>query len=186
MAEALSRPAWVAVTVLWGAVQVLVVVGALFGGAVAGTAVTWELLPALTGVRSGVVGLPIGALAGLVTGFVVTHNARGWLRAARLRRLRRTGTRADARVVGLDRRYRVGARGGSSTTYTMVLRWTDPRGTHECARRFRFVGAFRTGDTGFATRYATGRTVPVAYRPGRPARAVLDIPYAPVLADLLP
>lgn len=175
-----------AVTVLWGAVQVLVVAGAMFGGAVAGTGVTWELLPALTGVRPGVAGLPIGALAGLVVGFVVTHHARGWLRTARLRRLRRTGTCADARVVRLDRRHRVGPHGGSSTTYTMLLRWTDPGGTHECARRFRFIGAFRTGDTGFAMRYAIGRTVPVAYRPGRPARAVVDIPYAPMLADLLP
>jgi hypothetical protein len=187
VAETLSRRARAAVTVVWGLAQLAVVAGALFAGAVAGAGVTWDLLPALTGVRPGVVGLPIGTLAGVAAGVAVTHNARGWLRTARLRHLRRRGTHADARVVRLDRRCRAGPRGGSTTTHTMVVRWADRRGTHECGRRFRFIGAFRSGgDAGFATRYAVGATVPVAYRPERPARAVLDIPYAPMLADLLP
>ncbi|GAA4212224.1 DUF3592 domain-containing protein [Actinocatenispora rupis] len=177
------RPVRVAVTATWAGVLVALVAGALFGGMVAGAWVSWDLLPALLGVRPGVAGLPVGAAAGLAAGFTVGHRTRGWVRVLRLHLLRRNGTHADARVTRVERRHRHTARGGSTTAYTVVVGWVDRDGAQGCVRHFRFLG---DGDPRFPALLRTGATVRVAYRAGRAARAVLDVPYAPVLADLLP
>lgn len=178
-----GRTAWWAVAAAWGLVQVAMCVAGLFWGGVAGASVTWTLLPHWLGIRPTVAGLPVGFLLGLAAALAISHYARTWVQRARLRLLRRRGTTVTAQVAQLHRTYRYTARGGGSTSYRMDLHWTDPDGTlYRLARHYRFYGR---GPSGFEQACGTGAAVTLAYPPGRPGRAVVDVRYAPAMADLL-
>jgi hypothetical protein len=96
----------------------------------------------------------------------------------RLRLWRGCDTSATASVVWRDRRYTAGSKGGSSTLYTVYLSWPDCERTGE--RQYRFYG---DGPDDFAARTRLGATLPIRYPAGRPHRFIVDIPYAPTMAD---
>ncbi|MEV0398989.1 DUF3592 domain-containing protein [Actinoallomurus sp. NPDC050550] len=177
------RRAWWAVSIGWGLLQLVILALCLFWGGVAGVSVTWSLLPHLLGIRHSVNGLAVGFLTGLAVGLIINHKARMWVRRARLRRLRRRGSRATARVAAVDRQHR-SVRGSKSTSYVVRLQWIDPatRTGYRCRRWYRFAGS---GSAAFEKACSTGAEVTVWFPPGRPSRAVVDIPFAPVMADLL-
>ncbi|GAB3982460.1 hypothetical protein GCM10029978_086220 [Actinoallomurus acanthiterrae] len=178
------RKTWWAVGIGWGVLQPVILALCLFWGGVVGVSVTWSLLPTLLGIRSSVFGLPFGFLTGLAVGLTINHKARMWVQRARLRRLRKRGHRATARVAAVDRRYRYNPKGPGSTSYVVRLEWIDPEtgSGHRCRRWYRFTGK---GSAAFERACSTGAEVTVRYPPGRASRAVVDIPFAPVMADLL-
>jgi hypothetical protein len=96
----------------------------------------------------------------------------------RVRWLRRNGTEATATVTKFASKYVVGGRGGSLTYYTVHVSW---HGT-EHERRFRFWGR---GSPTFERICARRRAVTVRFTQRHPDRFVLDIPYAPTMADLI-
>ncbi|GAA4625374.1 hypothetical protein GCM10023196_029250 [Actinoallomurus vinaceus] len=177
------RGSWWAVCIGWGLLQPVILALCVFWGGVAGVSVTWTLLPRLLGIRPGVGGLAVGFLAGLTVGLTINHKARMWVQRARLHRLRKRGSKATARVAAVDRRYR-STRGSSSTSYVVRLQWIDPEtGTgYRCRRWYRFSGK---GSTAFEQACSTGAEVTVWFPPGWASRAVVDLPFTPVMADVL-
>lgn len=165
----------------------IVVVGAVLiaAGAVGGTYVSWNLLPHLFGTREEVYGLPVGTLAGIVAAFWFAHMGRRWVLRARLRRLRSGGVRTTATIQNIRTEFQVGSRGGGNTTYHLTLCWTDPfSGVRYVLRRrrYRFFG---TAGSATFEKACAAREIPVLYPPHRPWRLVADIPFAPIMADLL-
>jgi hypothetical protein len=116
----------------------------------------------------------VGACGGLLLGVTVCQRASGWVQRYRMRRLRRRGTSAVARVERLDLRQTSGR--GATSRYTVRVRWDGFSG----ARTYRFDGH---GKPEFAALTATGSTVTVRYPPGRPRRFVIDVPYAAGMVD---
>jgi hypothetical protein len=179
-----GRAAWYTVGLAWGLVQLVILVLCLYAGGIAGAYLTWVLLPHLLGIRPGVVGLAIGFPGGVAGGIAVNHNARMWVQRLRLRRLRTRGTSATAKVANLSERYVSNPRGGGVTYYTVELRWTDPvTGTrYRHQRKYRFLGR---GSPAFEKTCAKRTELTVRYPLGRPSLVVIDIPFAPAMADLL-
>jgi hypothetical protein len=78
----------------------------------------------------------------------------------------------------VERRYRNYGRGGSGTIYTVTVQWAR----HQGRRRYPFRG---TGSDRFTTVCHHGAVVVVRHPAGAPDRFVLDIPFAPVMEDLV-
>jgi hypothetical protein len=67
-------------------------------------------------------------------------------------------------------------------SYVVLVRWRDLAGEHVGERAYRF----RTRSTDdFLARLTDGRPVIVRYPRAEPRRFVIDIPYAPSMADFL-
>jgi hypothetical protein len=123
-------------------------------------------------------------LAGIAAALVASHRARGWLMRLRLRGLRVRGVQANAVVVTCDWDMSSG-RGLAIARYTVLVRWVDPAAgvPRQGSRRYHFVGL---GSPGFEAACPHGAIVPVLYPPSRPSRFIIDVPFAPVMADIAP
>ncbi|BFU45649.1 hypothetical protein [Krasilnikovia sp. MM14-A1004] len=165
---------------LWGVVMLTVLAATVLGGMLGGTALGYGLLPRYNGGHEIPWLLGVGACVGVVTGVVVCHRARGWVQRARMRMMRHRAVDAIADVVWCDYHYQVGTKGPGSSRYTVYLSWRDPDGQHTGERRYRFIGR---GRDDFAHLVRRGGKVPIRYPAGRPHRFVIDIPFAPTMAD---
>jgi hypothetical protein len=166
-----------AVGLVWGLAQI-VILGAFF--------VAGGLVGALGSlVAPSIYGLPlsIGFVGGVLAALVVNHHSRMWLLQLRLRRLRRRGQQVMASVVWVEERLAANPRGPGTMTYTVFLRWQDPVGgaDHEYERQYRFWGR---GSRQFEA-LVDEPSVPVLYEPSDPSRFVIDIPFAPTMADFV-
>lgn len=178
---AVSRGRRVLISLAWGLVQLVITATLFFFGGVAGGGLAvhvfdWRGLDTL---------LPLGFVAGVVIALWINHSARGWVRRLRLLGLRRQGTAVDATVLYLIGHYISNPRAGPGIdTYVLAAQWTDPvtGATWEGQRTYRFRGR---APRRFKAACADGAKVGVYYPPGRPSRFVIDIPFAPTMADLL-
>jgi hypothetical protein len=166
-----------AVGLVWGLAQI-VILGAFF--------VAGGLVGALGSlVAPSIYGLPlsIGFVGGVLAALVVNHHSRMWLLQLRLRRLRRRGQQVMASVVWVEEHLAANPRGPGTMTYTIFLRWQDPVGgaDHEYERQYRFWGR---GSRQFEA-LVDEPSVPVLYEPSDPSRFVIDIPFAPTMADFV-
>ena len=174
----------VTITLLWRLTQVVVFALLVLGCGVEGGAISRN--------STGVV---IGSAIGVVVATWLCLSGRMWLLVVRLDRLRREGVEAQATVM-TDRVYTpLGRRRGdlrypnersygpAEIRYTVYLRWVDPRdGTlREGERRYRLTGSASAR----FERVMAGMRVTVRYDRRRPSRFVLDIPFAPSMADLI-
>lgn len=169
----------VLVGLLWGLIQAVTLFALLFAGGVA-AAYLDESLAGGGPVSSTPV--LIGLAAGVAAGLALCHKARAWLQELRLRRLRADGVSVQATVRRLDRLY-VPYKAGT-TRYTVCVQWKDPV-TAACwhgERRYRFYGR---GSRRLETLCAVGARVELRYPAHRPSRFILDVPFAPTMADLL-
>jgi hypothetical protein len=165
------------VGLVWGLVQ-LAILGLLFtaGGLVGALGVL--VVPRYFGLP-----LAIGFVAGTVAGLLVDHSARGWLLSLRLRRLRARGQRVMAAVEWVGEQFAASGRGPGTTTYTVYVQWRDPvTGVdHQYDRQYRF---WSSAPPRFEAMLDQA-SVPVLYAPARPSGFVIDIPFAPTMADLV-
>ncbi|HEY4022843.1 MAG TPA: DUF3592 domain-containing protein [Pseudonocardiaceae bacterium] len=180
----MTRSQRAAITLIWALVQVIVFALLFFWCGVAGVYVSWDLLPYLFHIGPDPYGVLIGFAVGTVAGIWVCHRARMWLLRLRLRRLRRSGIEATATVTRLAKDYQANPRGPGVTRYTVHLRWRDPQdgGSREQDRRYRFSGH---GSPRFESTCAERTKVVVRYDHRHPDRFVLDIPFAPPMAEVL-
>jgi hypothetical protein len=180
----MTRSQRVTITLIWALVQVIVFALLFFWCVVAGAYVSWDLLPYLFHIGPNANGVLIGFAVGTVAGIWVCHSARMWLLRLRLRRLRRSGIEATATVTRLSKAYQANPRGPGVTHYTVHLRWRDPQdgGSREQERTYRFSGR---GSSRFERTCDHGTTVVVRYDQRHPSRVVLDIPFAPPMAEVI-
>lgn len=169
----------VLIGLLWGLIQAAAVFVLLFAGAVAADF--------LNGSMAG--GRPVspsvvltGLAAGVAAGLFVNHKARTWLQELRLRRLRGDGVSVQATVRGLDQMYvpyKIGA-----TRYIAHVQWQDPAtgAGWQGERRYRFFGR---GSQRLEAICASGKSVSLYYPAHRPSRFIIDVPFAPTMADLV-
>ena len=125
-----------------------------------------------------------GMLVGIAAALVASHRARDWLMRLRLRRLRVKGVKAKAVVVKCDWDMS-SSRGLAIAKYTVLVRWVDPATgvPRQGSRRYHFVGL---GSQRFEAACSHGAIVPLLYPPNRPSRFIIDVPFAPVMADIAP
>lgn len=168
----------------WGTVILAVGALAVFWGLVGGAYLGWVLVPRLLGTWPTSYGMLPGALAGLVVAGWFGWAGRRWVLRWRRWRLRDTGVRATASVTRIDRQVQYGARGGNSVLYVVTLRWDDPGGGLPYLLELRYRFLLRKVSRRFEA-LREGRRVEVGYPPGRPWRLVADLPFVPVMADLL-
>jgi hypothetical protein len=165
----------------WGLTTVAVLAALIFAGMLAGASAGFDVLPRLDGGRTSAGPLAVGAAVGLIAGLVVGHRGRGWVQALRLRRLRRDGVVATGTVRGCSRRYIANPRGPGTSVYSLTVTWHDPAlGPQSHTREYRFWGH---GDAAFEECVPRGGRVTLRYPTGRPHRFIVDIPYAPTMAD---
>jgi hypothetical protein len=126
----------------------------------------------------------VGMLVGIAAALAISHRARGWLMRLRLRRLRVGGANAKAVVVNCDWDMS-SSYGLAISRYSVLVRWVDPATgvPWQGSRRYNFVGL---GSQRLETACAHGAIVPLLYPPNRPSRFVIDVPFAPIMADIAP
>jgi uncharacterized protein DUF3592 len=179
----MTRARRTTITLIWALVQLIVCAALFFGCGIAVAAVTWIVLPFLFHTQPSASGVLIGFGVGIVAAVWICHSARMWLLRLRLRRLRRHGTEATASVAELASTYQSNPRGPGTTTYAVHLRWRDADGSiRNGERRYRFWGA---GTPAFERACATRNQLIVRYDPRHPSGFVVDIPFAPTMADLI-
>ena len=167
------------VGLIWGLIQAVIVFALLFAGGGAAAfldrAVTGHAPASPAAVLAG---LAAGLAAGLFTG----HNTRTWLQAARLRRFRSVGVSVRAIVDRLDRQCAVSGRGPGLTSYVVHVHWQDQATGARChgERRYRFT-AHRSRR--LEVLCAGQARVAVYYPARRISRFVIDVPFAPTMAD---
>jgi hypothetical protein len=166
-----------AVGLVWGLTQIVILGAFWIGGGLAG-ALGSLIAPSIYALP-----VSIGIVGGVLAALVVNHHARMWLLQFRLRRLRRRGQRVMASVVWVDEHMAANARGPGTITYSVFLRWHDlvAGADHEYERQYRFWGS---GSRQLEA-LVHEPTVPVLYEPSDPSRFVIDIPFAPTMADLV-
>jgi hypothetical protein len=162
----------------WGLTTTAVFAALTFAGMVAGAYLGFELMPLLDGGRTNAGPIAMGAAAGVTAGLVVGHRGRRWVQALLLRRLRRAGVAVTATVRDCRRRYIASSRGPGTSIYTVTLAWPGELRT----RDYRFWGR---GDRDFEDCVRRGKELTVRFPAGRPHRFIVEIPYAPAMADLL-
>lgn len=183
-AEAL--PAWApdrnglrfGIGLIWTVVMVVILAAGVFAGLLLGAGLYELVRPHSRGDLSVLV--PLGGLAGTVLGISICHLARGWVQRLRLSRLRLTGVAATGRVTACLESYISNSRGPGMTFYRVTVAWTDESGPHTGQRRYRFWGH---GVRTFDVLTERGKEVQLRYPPGRPERFIIDIAYAPTMAD---
>lgn len=173
-----------AVTMVWGLVQLGILAALLFLAGVAGAFVGFVLIPHFAGGSATWAPLPLGFGAGVIAACIVNHSARMWLQRARLRLLGSDAVRVIALVVWVDRSTTFNPRAPSRTTYAVHLRWQDPLShmTQEQVRRYAFWG---NRSKPFDNVFRQRAMLAVRYAPGRPSRFIIDVPFAPMMADLV-
>jgi hypothetical protein len=166
----------------WGVLMVVLLAAAIFGGMLLGAWLGFDVLPHYNGGHDVAWLLAVGALAGVVVGLTIGHKGRGWVQAWRLHRLRRGGgVTLTASVRRSDGNYVRNPRGGGVTVYDVRVGWRDHQaGEQERERQYKFWGR---GAPAFEELVHSGAEVPVVYPPGRPDRFIVDIPFAPTMAD---
>jgi hypothetical protein len=163
---------------VWGLTQLVILCVLFFAGGVAGGYLGTDVLSG-----HGTNGLVVtGFAVGVIAALAVNHNARIWLQRLRLRGLRARGVAVEAEVVNFNRSYTPSTRGPGSTRYVVLAGWTDPAtgAGWQGERLYRFSGR---GSRRLERACADGAKVPVYYPAGRPSRFIIDIPYAPTMAD---
>jgi hypothetical protein len=173
-----SRGKRLLIGLTWGLIQLVILCALFFAG---GVAAGYLAIDVFSGRGTNTM-VPAGFAVGVIAALVVNHSARIWLQRLRLRGLRVHGVAVEAEVVDLDREYTASTRGPGSTKYSALVRWTDPATGVSCQgeHRYRFSGQ---GSRRLETACAHGAKVPVYYPPGRPSRFIIDIPFAPSMAD---
>jgi hypothetical protein len=124
--------------------------------------------------------LAVGFIIGLLAGLWVDYQLPRWLFQRRLEHLRRAGVRVDATIDWVEAQYAASSGGTALRTYTVFVSWQAADAQiYQLERQSRFWGSsWRRFEAAVA-----GATVPVAYEPARPARFMLDLPFAPSMAD---
>jgi hypothetical protein len=176
---ATSRRHRLLIGLAWGLAQLVILAGLVFAGAVAAGYLAVDVFSS-HGVDSIV---PAGLGAGAIGALAVNHSARGWLQRLRLRGLRVRGVAVEARAGALGYSYAASGRGPGTVRYIARVSWTDP-GTGVSwrgERRYRFWG---DDSKPLEAAFAIGAKVRVYYPAGRPSRFVIDVPFAPTMADL--
>lgn len=163
---------------IWAVVMTVIVVALIFAGLLLGAELYLQLHHRGGTDQSWLV--PVGALAGTALGVSICHLARGWVQRLRLSRLRRTGSTATGHVIARLDEYVSNPRGPGMTRYRVSVAWADESGPQMGERHYRFWGH---GDRSFEALTERGADVQVRYPPGQPQRFVIDIPYAPSMAD---
>jgi hypothetical protein len=173
-----SRRRRVLIGLAWGLVQLVILCALFFAGGVAAGYLELDVFSG-RGANSLVL---LGFAAGVAAALAVNHSARIWLQRWRLRRLRVHGVAVEAEVVHLGQHYTPASRGPGTTRYAVRVRWTDPvtGGGWQGERKYRFTGR---GSRRLEAACTYGAKVPVYYPPGRPSRFIIDIPFAPTMAD---
>jgi hypothetical protein len=166
------------ISLAWTVVMVLIVAILVAAGLLLGAELYEQLHHHSDGDQSWIV--PVGGLAGALLGISICHLARGWVQRLRLSRLRRTGVAATGHVVARLDEYASNPRGPGMTVYRVTAAWTDEAGPQMGERRYRFWGR---GDRAFEALTERGAEIRIRYPSGRPQRFVIDIPYAPTMAD---
>ena len=167
----------VLIGLLWGLVQAVAVFVLLFAGGVAAAYLDESAAAGLPVSSSAVL---VGLAAGVAAGLFVNHKARIWLQEFRLRRLRGGGVSVQATVRRLDRQYipyKIG-----TTRYVVHVQWQDPAtgDRWQGERRYRFSGR---GSRRLEASCARGERVGLYYPEHRLSRFVIDVPFAPTMAD---
>lgn len=166
-----------AINALWGLAQapiLLAIVGASLGLA---TVVGRDVATRVIGRDATADAVPVGLAIGIAVGVYTISRLRDWLHRLRLGWLRRRGDRATAEAVWV---IADPAPGLAVEAYLVLVRWRDLAGEHVGDRSYRF--RVRPTDD-FLTRLTDGRPVIVRYPTASPRRFVIDIPYAPSMAD---
>jgi hypothetical protein len=168
------------ISLLWLLVMLVVFAASVYGAALGGAYLGRHVLPQLDGGRQ-VSAMPtIGAVLGALVAAIVCQRARSWLQRLRLWLLRGESISANATVVGLDSLYTKGSRGNGNTLHIVHVKWRDATGEHIGERQYKF---YNHGPADFLTRMQRGAHLPIRYHPARPHRFIIDIPYAPRMAD---
>ncbi|MBO0837319.1 MAG: hypothetical protein J2P28_17685 [Actinobacteria bacterium] len=173
------------VTIAWGLLQLGILATLLFLGVVASAYIGLVIIPHFAGGSATLGPVIPGFGAGLMAAWFVNHGTPIWLQRARLRRFGSTARSVDALVSWVDRSTSYYPRLGlNRTIYTVHVRWEDPlSGTpHEYLRRYGFWGR---SSKRFDQIFRQQAQVPVRYAPGDPSRFIIDVPFAPVMADLV-
>jgi MFS family permease len=165
------------VGVVWAVIQVTVFAAGLAVGGVLGLSVG-SRIPSGPHRWGPLAGMVLGLLAGLFGGILLIRGTPALLLRWRLWRLRRGGVSAKATVALVESRYRYYGRGGYVTTYTVTVQW----GRYQGKRRYPFSGK---GSDPFTQVCHLGAGVVVRHPAEHPDRFVIDIPFAPVLEDLV-
>jgi hypothetical protein len=170
-----------AIGLIWG-LLILAILGAVtFAGMVLGAWLGFDVLPRFDGGHDVQWLLLVGAIAGVTAGLTIGHRGRGWVQAWRLHRMRRANGPVTATVRRCSSRYVVNPRGGGVTVYQVRVGWFDHlAGEQERERQYKFYGR---GAPAFEELIHQGAQVAVSYPRGRPHRFIIDIPYAPTMAD---
>lgn len=163
---------------IWTAVMVVIVAGLISAGLILGGELYLRLHHFGGADQSWLA--PVLGLVGALLGVSICHLARGWVQRLRLARLQRGGVTATGQVLARLDEYVANTRGPGMTRYRVSVVWTDESGPQIGERRYRFWG---DGDRAFEELTERGAEVQVRYPHGRPGRFVIDIPYAPTMAD---
>ncbi|MEV6844665.1 hypothetical protein [Actinoplanes sp. NPDC051411] len=153
-----------------------------FGGMVAGAWLGYDVAPRYDGGHDVQWLLLVGAIAGVTAGLTIGHRGRGWVQAWRLHRMRRRDTvTVTATVRQATPRVIHNPRGGSVTVYWVRVGWRDPlAGDQSGLRQYKFYGRRAPA---FEAQVHPGAQVPVVHPATHPNRFVIDVPYAPTMAD---
>jgi hypothetical protein len=167
---------------VWAVLMLMILGAATFGGLLAGAWLGFRVLPHFDGGHDVQWLLLIGAIAGVAAGLTIGHRGRGWVQAWRLRRIRRGGgVTVAATVRCFSSRYVRNPRGGGVTIFQVRVGWLDHQGGEQLGeRQYKFYGR---GEPAFVQLVQHGAHVQISYPTGRPGRFIVDIPYAPTMAD---
>jgi hypothetical protein len=170
----------------WGLVQVIVVFtlfcAGVLAGAYAGIHVIAAIFPSTPADNPVDDAADIGLVIGVISGLTINHNSRRWLHRWQRHRLRTRGVRVIASVTNLEHSVSYNPQGPNVCRYTLHLRWSDPQSQRTCQAEthYRFLG-----NKSARFESACTATVAVWCDPRRSKRFVVDIPFAPSMADLV-
>jgi hypothetical protein len=177
--SALSRRgARFTIGLIWTVVMIVIVAGLISAGLILGGELYLRLHHFGGADQSWLA--PVLGLVGALLGVSICHLARGWVQRLRLSRLQRTGVAASGHVLARLDEYISNTRGPGMTRYRVSVVWTDESGPQIGERRYRFWGR---GNRAFEALTERGQEVQVRYPAGRPQRFIIEIPYAPTMAD---
>ena len=162
---------------VWTAAQLPILLAATFAALAGATAIGRELRPSISGADAATVAVPVGVLGGVAIGSLVCLRTRVWLHRVRLWRIRRSGESAIAQAVWIEGDPSVFT---ATEAYVVFVRWQDLAGEHIGDRGYRF---WNTAPYDFLISLTDGRPVVVRFPRAQPHRFIIDIPYAPTMAD---
>jgi hypothetical protein len=173
-------------SLIWGLIRVVTVLAGVSAGGAAAAGLGQAVTGHAAAPAAVLAGLVVGAVAGAAAGLLASRGVPGWLQERRLRRLRTAGPAAvsvRATVDRLDRPRRPARHGLSRGRYVVHVSWLDQaagvgfrgeRCYRMAGRRSRRLEALCVGRA----------QVAVYYPARRPSQFVIDVPFAPTMADL--